>query len=176
MQCPSNGRKLDILEGLLLVRDEAQWSGPMVLYMSTCGLCFLDTSVDSLEMVERKKHHKPKLPLSRSLISPLLLIEDLFLICYLSEVTRFTYFKQQSPLLNHLAFIQSLVCLSQSLKMKSCLLICCWPLFEWGKGNFRLEHLKPRRIFLFHMTAINRSWQNLRCKRNFFNETHCHFF
>lgn len=151
----------------------AQWCS---LSMSICGLWFLDTSVDSFEMVERKKHHKPKLPLSRSLMSPLVLIEDLFLVCYLSEVTRFTYFKQQSPHLNHLAFIQSFVYLSQSLNMKSCLLICCWPLFKWGKGNFRFEHLKPCRIFLLQMTAINRSGQNLRCKRNFLNETHCHFF
>ena len=151
----------------------AQWCS---LSMSICGLCFLDTSVDSFEMVERKKHHKPKLPISRSLMSPLVLIEDLFLVLYLSEVTRFTYFRQQSPHLNHLAFIQSFVYLSQSLNMKSCLLICCWPLFKWGKGNFRFEHLKPRHIFLFQMTAINRSGQNLRCKRNFLNETHCHFF
>lgn len=124
----------------------------------------------------KEKAPQTQITIIMILMSPLVLIEDLFLVCYLSEVTRFTCFKQQSPLLNYLAFIQSLVCLSQSLKMKSCLLICCWPLFERGKGNFRLEHLKPHRIFLFHMTAINRSWQNLRCKRNFLNETHCHLF
>ena len=142
----------------------AQWCS---LSMSICGLCFLDTSVDSFEMVERKKHHKPKLPLSRSLMSPLVLIEDLFLVCYLSEVTRFTYFRQQSPHLNHLAFIQSFVYLSQSLNMKSCLLICCWPLFKWGKGN-QIWTSQASSYFPFPDDSNKQIWAKSQMQKKFF--------
>lgn len=84
--------------------------------MSSCGL-FPGTSVD-LGSLEGKEQHKVKLPLRLSLLWPLIPTNLLPLISHLSEADPI-YFKQQSTHTVHPAFTQPLVCLSQSLKMKS---------------------------------------------------------